>query len=365
MFLYKSIFLSLLTAVSLFGSSLLSAADPLPIRGLHLGSPNKDGLPLAMKFIREALPKEGVNTLVIEFDHSFQFQKHPELAEGNGLSLADVKEIVAACRESGIKLIPQFNCLGHQSWDKHTGLLLQKYPEFDETPGKYPENKDIYCRSYCPLHPRVHDVIFDLLDELADACESDAVHVGMDEVFIIADRDCPRCQGKDPAELFALEVTTLRDHLAKSKRTLWMWGDRFLNGKITGLGEWEASINNTESAIDKVPKDIVICDWHYDRAEPTAPYFALKGFPVVSCPWRKADVALGLLNIMQTARKYASDETSQRLQGVLHTTWCGMTPFIRAYYDEGREGDGAPRSKSAMESAYCFKILFSEIRNMK
>jgi hypothetical protein len=48
--------------------------------------------------------------------------------------------------------------------DVATGNLashLRAHPEFDETPGKYPSNEGIYCRSYCPLHPQVHDVVFE------------------------------------------------------------------------------------------------------------------------------------------------------------------------------------------------------------
>ena len=30
-------------------------------------------------------------------------------------------------------------------------------------------------------------------------------------------------------------------------------------------------------AVDLIPKDVFICDWHYERADPTAAYFALKG----------------------------------------------------------------------------------------
>ena len=63
-----------------------------------------------------------------------------------------------------------------------------------------------------------------------------------------------------------------------------MWGDRFLDGELTGLGKWEASMDDTAPAIDLVPKDIVICDWHYESAPPTAVYFAIKGFNVVSHP---------------------------------------------------------------------------------
>ena len=86
----------------------------------------------------------------------------------------------------------------------------EKHPDFDETPGKYPNNEGIYCRGYCPVHPEVHRLIFDFIEELARACEARSFHVGMDEVFILADPDCPRCRGKNPAQLFAGEVKTLR-----------------------------------------------------------------------------------------------------------------------------------------------------------
>src|SRR5258707_12078441 len=62
-----------------------------------------------------------------------------------------------------------------------------------------------------------------------------------------------------------------------------LWGDRLLDGKLTGLGEWEASRNDTHAAVDLIPKDVVICDWHYARADQTAVYFAMKGLDVVSC----------------------------------------------------------------------------------
>ena len=302
-----------------------------PVRGIHFTSVGKNNLDLCNKFIREELPKQGVNVMVLEIDYDFQFKSHPELASTNALSIEDVKSIVSACKDAKVRLIPQFNCLGHQSWDKHTFPLLTKYPEFDETPGMYPQNKDIYCRSYCPLHPKVHEVIFAMIDELLEAFEADAMHVGMDEVFLLGEDSCPRCQGKDKAELFAQEVNTLYNHLVKSNKQLWMWSDRYLNGKITGLGEWEASFNKTERAIDLVPKDIVMCDWHYEFASSSSIYFAMKGFPVLSCPWRKTEVALNQFELLKLVRANDDKKVANRLQGMLHTTWCGMAPFVNAY----------------------------------
>jgi hypothetical protein len=332
----------------------------LPVRGLHMNAPAKEGLPEALAFIREALPKEGVNTLILEFNYNFDYQSRPEFANPAALGKDDVRQIAQACREKGINLIPQINCLGHQSWSKRTAPLLEKHPEFDESPGKYPENKGIYCRSYCPLHPEVHKVLFDLIDELAAACEAKAFHIGMDEVFILADPDCPRCKGKSPADLFAGEVKVLHDHLQSSGRRMWMWGDRFLDGAATGIGQWEASTNGTSAAIEQAPRDIVICDWHYEKAPETARFFAEKGFAVVECPWRKSAVALEQLAHVRSIRGGADKAAAGRALGMAQTTWCGFAPFCRAYKEQ--EG-GAPAAKSApAEAVQCFRALFAAIR---
>lgn len=331
----------------------------LPVRGLHLSAPAKRDAAALVGFIRDSLPKAGVNTLVLEFGYQFNFTSRPEFADPSALGKAEVQQILQACRDVGIELVPQFNCLGHQSWARRTGRLLEKHPEFDESPGKYPDNEGIYCRSYCPLHPRVHEVLFELIDELAAACEAKAFHIGMDEVFILADPDCPRCQGKDPARLFAGEVKTLHAHLQEIGCRTWMWGDRFLDGKATGLGKWEASENGTAAAIDLVPKDIVICDWHYDRAPETAAWFANQGFDVVACPWRKPDVALAQLAQIRAIRSNPDEAVARRGLGMLQTTWCGSSPFARAL--RAQESGEPPGKDSASESAHCFATLFKAI----
>jgi len=325
------------------------------IRGLHLSAPGKRDLSAALDFIRESLPKEGVNTLILEFDYGFDFTSRPEFSNKSSLGKSEVQQIVKACRENGIQLIPQMNCLGHQSWSARTGPFLTKHPEFDETPGKYPGNTNIYCRSYCPLHPEVHAVLFDLMDELAAACEAKAFHIGMDEVFILADPDCPRCKDKKAAEVFATEVTTLNDHLKKIGCQLWMWGDRFIDAKSTRLGKWEASDNQTAPAIDSVPKDIVICDWHYDKAPDTPKFFVEKGFEVVACPWRKSAVALAQLAQIRSLGENADPVVARRAGGVVQTTWCGFSAFAKAC--RAQQSGASPEKNSPSESAHCFLTL--------
>jgi type 1 glutamine amidotransferase len=338
-------------------------ADAFPVRGLSIAAPRPDRLDKFIKFVDEELAPRGVNTLILRVDYGFQFVSHPELSDGNGLSRADAGRLVEVCKKNHIKIIPLIDLLGHQSWDTHPGNLLKTHPEFDETPWvKFPEkykwpNEDrLYCKSYCPLHPGVHDVVFALVDEVCDAFEAEAFHAGMDEVFYIGEDKCPRCGGKDKSELFAGELKKIRDHLALKNRKLWIWGDRLLDGKTTGLGEWEASENDTFRAIDMIPRDITICDWHYVKPEPTAAYFAMKGFPVVTCPWNNPKSGVLQVRDMAKTRDNANGKIRGNLQGIVETVWSGADSFIDEYY--GLMKGATPKKES---QAQCFIQVFEEM----
>lgn len=338
----------------------------LPVRGFCIAAPKPDEVDAFVKFINEELVSRHVNTLILRVDYNYQFESHPELRDSIALSKTDVKKLVNVCQEHNIRIIPQVNLLGHQSWANSLGNLLEVYPEFDETPHvkmpekyEWPNEDGLYCKSYCPLHPEVHEVVFALMDEICEVFETDAFHAGMDEVFYIGDDKCPRCSGRDKAELFAGEVTKIRNHLAQNDRELWIWGDRLLDGKTTGMGMWEASMNNTHRAIDLIPKDVMICDWHYERADPTAVYFAMKGFNVVTCPWRKPQVAVLQVQDMVRFREQATPEMKGRFQGMMQTVWSGTTPFMDEFY--GRNINTEGNEKTENTPANCFRVMYNDI----
>lgn len=313
---------------------------PYPVRGLCVGAPSVENVEQFANFIESDLAPAGLNVLVLRIDYRYKYKTHPELIGNNPYAKSDVKKLVKVCRENNIRLIPQINLLGHQSWQSTLGKLLEVYPEFDETPEiklpkdgeyKWPNADGLYCKSYCPLHPEVHNVVFDMVDEICDAFETDAFHAGLDEVFYIGHEDCPRCQGRDKAELFAGEVTKIRNHLKEKNRELWIWGDRLIDGKTTGIGLWEASYNNTHRAIDLIPKDVVICDWHYERPDPTAVLFAAKGLPVLTCPWRNTENALAQEKLLRDLIDGATKEMKPKYMGILQTCWNSAEGFMSSY----------------------------------
>lgn len=334
--------------VLLFNASLTfsqNTEDKEIVQSFSIGAPRPSEVATFVKFINEDLSKTPVNSLFLHINYKYQFKRHPEILEKDALSFADIKKILDACQKHNVTLIPVMNLLGHQSWKQdNISALLRAYPQFEENPGDKILDKNFYCRSYCPLHPQVHAVVFDLLDELIDVFEAKAVHVGLDEVFILGEDSCSRCKGKNKAELFAGEVTKIYNHLSSKKVSMYMWGDRLLDGETTGLGMWAASKNGTFPAIDLIPKDIIICDWQYTTAPPTPSYFAIKGFKVISCSFQFPEVAQQQLLSTVNIRKSVNPTIKSRMLGIMHTYWSTFDSFYRCYKDgncDNEKIDGA------------------------
>jgi len=326
----------------------------LPVRAFAIGAPGPDGVEKFVEFIDKELGPNYINTLILRVDYNYAFESYPNLRDEDPLTKAHIKQIVASARRHNIRLIPQINLLGHQSWAGSLGNLLVEYPQFDETPHvampdnyEWPNDDGLYCKSYCPLHPEVHEVVFAVMDEIVEVFETDAFHAGMDEVFYIGDEKCPRCAGKKTSELFAGEVTKIRDHLAANNHELWIWGDRLIDGNETGLGMWEASQNGTQDAIDMIPKDVIINDWHYNRAEPLPPYFALKGLKIISCTWNKPEVTTKHIDQMLLYRKQSNEALAGKMYGVMQTVWSDAGGYLNRYYNpESVDDDSAGDVKS-------------------
>jgi len=305
-------------------------------RGFCLGVPKQKDMEIFKQFIAEVLPSYGCNAIVLLIRYRYDFQSHPEVSDNEPLTQAQAAEIANLCRENNIRIIPKMNLFGHQSGkEKGSELgLLRAYPEFDETP----DMEEVrYCRSLCPRHPEVKDVVFELGDELIDAFQADAIHVGLDEVFEIG--KCPRCKDIPNAKIFADWVDDLHSHFVGKKNVeMLMWGDRLLDGETTGYGEWEASANNTWNMIDKIPKDIIICDWHYGKRDeyPSVQIFSENGFRFVVCPWRNLEATKALL-------EYARENRTDKLLGVLQTSWCDSGMVAKYLSDKDAEVGEIPQ----------------------
>jgi hypothetical protein len=347
------------------------AKDRVPVRGFCIAAPAYDKIDQFTEFIDKELAPRKVNTLILRIDYNYRYTSHPELVSlkrrGNdttqsaALTREEMKKIVRACQRNKITLVPQFNLLGHQSWANELNLLLVRYPQFDETPWvkipaeyKWPNADSLYCKSYCPLHPDVHKVVFEVVDEIMEVCETKQFHAGMDEVFYIGEEKCPRCSGKDKSKLFADEVNKIAAHVESKGGRLWIWGDRMLDSKMTKLGMWEASENDTHRSIDMINKNVVINDWHYVSQAMTPLTFATKGFDVMLCPWNRPEVVKLQVQDYFTYQNALKPAVAKKYRGFIHTVWTSPENFIDAFY--GRNPAPTGRNNGTVEA---FKTLFT------
>ena len=286
--------------------------------GIHLLNYTSDSLLTELGKNIPGLAEKGINLVFLEVDYSFEFQSFPELRQGEKyITGKGAQQFAKICRKNNIRLIPEFQCLGHQSWAKTTFPLLTKYPELDLTPGAFPNNENIYCREWDPTNPRVNEIVFPLISEIVVGFGADGIHVGMDEIFLLGSEQSPNTKGKDPAALFAQVVNEFYDYFVTQKGLqMFMWGDRLIDGNTYKYGEYEASLNGTAPAVDMIPNDIVICDWHYKPmvSYPSVPMFLEKGFKVLPSSFREPKAVEAFI-------KYSYSLDHPGMLGHLFTTW--------------------------------------------
>jgi hypothetical protein len=302
------------------------------IRAVHLRVKDAGTTDKLIQYMKEGLSSLGVNLLCLEFNPGYNYRCFPELADGS-FGREQAQKVALAAKECGIRLVPLFMCLGHQGWRFAKNALLKVHPEFDETPN-VPEDGDpektpdleFYCHSWCASNDDVYKYIFPMIDEITEDLGADCVHVGMDEVFSLADENCPRCRGKDRAELFARTVNILHNHIVREKGwQMMMWADRLNHAEKFGYHAWEGDIWGTWRALDMIPNDILLADWHYEMNEKGfagIEAFLERGFTVIPAGWRELKQARFLLDEALKYAKSAKEKGfSGTMAGMMITCW--------------------------------------------
>jgi hypothetical protein len=295
----------------LYGCTIQDWPD-IAWRGWHLSGPSQADLPAYRKFI-DTLALLKFNQICLEVNGNLQYESHPTIARAGSPTKDELKELVAYARARHMTVFPQLATFAH------FGYVLQhaEYAELAEAPeGTTKGFRDRF--NYCPLHPRTLPLVFDLMDELIEVFEPKYFHIGRDEATFDDIATCPRCQGIAPSKLFTDDVIALHDHLAaKGIRTL-MWGDMYLPSH-NGIKQY-----NVAEATDDLPKDIIICDWHYSPThdfDASLSYWEEHGFEALGNPWYEP------LNVWDFATK-----TKERgILGYMGTTWSGISSHIGRY----------------------------------
>ncbi len=284
----------------------------LKLRGWHFIAPFRHELTFAEQWL-EWMGLMKFNTLVVEVDDRFPYERHPQVAHPQAMTKEQWQRFLERARRLGFEVIPQVQTFGHFRYVlekpayRHLSELSEPHPRW----GLF---------AYCPSNPETYRVVFDLFDEVLAVFQPRWFHIGHDEITFVPIGICERCEatGKPAWQLLADDIRRLYEYLkGKGVERVAMWCDQLEPDRTGGYSPFF-----THFAADLIPKDIVLFCWHYD-ARPSFPWLSRnkeKGFEVVACGWYHT----------QNVWRFAAESFDRRTLGYCGTTWYGITGFANA-----------------------------------
>ena len=144
------------------------------VRGFHLDL-RIQVMPMpALKTFAKKLSEQGINTLIMEWEGTYPFEKHPLIPNRYAYTKAEIVDFIKYCNSLGIDVIPLQQSFGHVEYI----LRNPKYKELREDQKDYSQ--------VCPLQTAQDSLLFsDLYKELASTHTSKYIHIGGDETYLL------------------------------------------------------------------------------------------------------------------------------------------------------------------------------------
>lgn len=295
-------------------SSAFSTSPALgaPVRAWHFVLKPID-LEQARRMV-DVAENAGFNTVVVQLASGLSLDATPWTKAPGAWDRRQFLEWVSYAQKRGMDVIPEIKLLTHQN-----KFFQDNYPDLMF-------NSD----TYDPRNELVYTKIFTLLDEVIEAIHPKAIHIGHDELTgwllkrkVLPNKTMGLKYGEQslPTELFLMDVLRIHGYLKQRGVETWMWGDMLISpDEFPVMRAWElhggyvGNYGYGKPLRDQLPRDIVICDWHYfdDQAEfASLSAFQQEGFRVLGATWKKEKT-------MRNFSRYASQHGAE---GMIATTW--------------------------------------------
>jgi hexosaminidase len=209
------------------------------IRGFHLDL-RIQVMPMpALRTLAKKLSESGINTLVMEWEGTYPFEKHPLIPNRYAYTKAEIVGFIKYCNVLGIDVIPLQQSFGHVEYI----LRHERYKELREDQKDYSQ--------VCPLQTKQDSALFsDLYTELASTHTSKYIHIGGDETYLLGHDE--RCRLKaekiGKSRLYIDYIRMLCEIVIKMGKRPVLWADIALK---------------YPDAIKLLPKGTVLVDWNY------------------------------------------------------------------------------------------------------
>ncbi|QDO95185.1 family 20 glycosylhydrolase [Formosa sediminum] len=209
------------------------------IKGFHLDLRIQVMTPKALQEFADTLSSFGINTLVLEWEGTFPFEKHATISNEFSYTKDEITSFIAHCKSIGIQVIPLQQTLGHVEYI----LRHPRYTNLKE------DKKDI--SQLCPMEVLDNRALFtSLFTELASMHDSDYIHIGGDETNLLG--HCEKCKAKVSEESTSKLFV---DHM------------KMITNIVISLGKkpvmWADIILKHPEAAHELPKETIFIDWNY------------------------------------------------------------------------------------------------------
>lgn len=268
------------------------------------------------KLLREIIAvsaENGMNTLIIEVEKGVRYDSHPEVSAPWAFTKQKMRGIVDFAKSAGLDVVPLLPTFSHCDY------ILNAHPELREG--------DL-SGLYCPSNPETHILVNELIDELIDVFEPRYFHIGHDELLSAYNRndresviECESCSKKTPSAIFAEDVIRLRNHLRTRGIRTMMWADmlldpdEFSSAGFNRSGCYGGVPDDFHLAANLIPKDIILCDWHYELAGEyqSISHLTNMGFEVLGAGKTPINTYL--------FKDYAETQVKRGFKGMISTMW--------------------------------------------
>ena len=340
-------------------------------RGVHFALPSKKNLEFLKNMIKYVFVPMRYNKIILQVSGAMRYDNYPEINAAwlnacekyeNGeypmpfhygfigrdiWEKSEVRELIDYMEAFGFEVIPEV-----QSW-AHTQYITMAFPELAEKIAVKKDTKllhlseedalpnDFYHHCMCPSHEDYYTVTFKILDEVIEVFKpSRYVHMGHDEIYNVG--QCSKCSQIPRGDLFATEVTKLNDYIKGYDLNMIIWSDMLHAQRV----------HATPTAINKIPKDILMMDfvWYFHLDEDLEDNLLDHGFQVV----------MGNMYSSHYPR-YESRAHKKGMLGGEVSTWVECSELSYAY--EGKIFDFIYSSELLWDSRYRsdMRLTYNEV----
>jgi len=225
---------------SLFQVTIVNAEkQDFSVKGFHLDLRSEVMTMPALKAFAKELKELNINTLVMEWEATFPYEKNATITNKYSYKPQEIKDFIQYCTSLGIDVIPIHHCFGHVEWilrhDRYRYLSEDKKEVSQVCPVKIDEAKAVF-RS--------------LFKEMAAYHPSKYFHIGGDETYLLG--SCDKCREKVQKEgkskLFVDYIKAMCEIVTEMGKTPVLWADVILK---------------YPEAIKEMPKNVIYVDWNY------------------------------------------------------------------------------------------------------